>query len=111
MTKHKAAGSNKRGLDRFELGGDLGPVQDRNDLGERLQSLPAGEKGLGEESARFADLCQFFEQQGMDVPAEIVDQLGRTAQLPLPERIQGMKELNARLMDYLSRATENGAVQ
>ena len=39
------------------------------------------EKELAEESARFADLCQYFERQRMDVPVEILDQLGRASRL------------------------------
>ena len=68
--------------------------------------LPA-EKELAQESARFADLCQYFERQRMDVPVEILDQLGRASRLAIPERIEAMKKLNQRLMEYLNDA-DNG---
>ena len=69
--------------------------------------LPAGEKELAQESARFADLCQYFERQRMDVPVEILDQLGRASRLAIPERIEAMKKLNQRLMEYLNDAGQD----
>src|SRR5437660_2440783 len=89
---------------RFGSGGHLRPVEDRNEYDQRLKSLPAGEKELAEESARFADLCQYFERQRMDVPREILDQLGRASRLNIPERIEAMKKLNQRFMEYLNDA-------
>jgi hypothetical protein len=94
----------KGALDRFESAGDLGPVEDRNQYDERLNSLPPGENELAHESARFADLCQHFERQRMDIPVEILDQLGRASRLAIPERIEAMKKLNHRLMEYLNDA-------
>jgi len=91
-------------LARFGSGGDLGPVEDRNQYDQRLKSLPADEKELAEESARFADLCQYFECQRMDVPVEVLDQLGRASRLPISERLEAMKKLNKRLMEYLNDA-------
>ncbi len=65
--------------------------------------LPA-RRNWQQESARFADLCQYFERQRMDVPVEILDQLGRASRLAIPERIEAMKKLNQRLMEYLNDA-------
>jgi hypothetical protein len=104
MSKEEKPKNTTGALARFEPGGDLGPVEDRNEYDQRLKSLPAGEKELAEESARFADLCQYFERQRMDVPVEIVDQLGRASRLAVPERIEAMKKLNQRLMEYLNDA-------
>ena len=94
-------------LARFEAGGDLAPVEDRNEYDLRLKSLPVGEKELAEESARFADLCQYFERQRMEVPVEVLDQLGRASTLAIPERIEAMKKLNQRLMEYLNDAGDS----
>ena len=104
MSKEEKSKNTTGALDRFGSGGDLGPVEGRNEYDQRLESLPAGEKELAEESARFADLCQYFERQTMDVPVEILDQLGRASTLAIPERIEALKKLNQRLMEYLNDA-------
>jgi hypothetical protein len=54
-------------LDKFEPGGELGLLDDRNEYQQRLNSLPAEQKELADESTRFADLCQYFSQQKMDI--------------------------------------------
>ena len=92
------------GIGRFESGGDLEALEPRLAREERVNLLPSPEKNLAEESARFADLCQYFEQQKMDVPAEIIDQLRRAAKLAVPERVEAMKKLNQKLMEHLSDA-------
>jgi hypothetical protein len=104
MSKKEKSKNTTGAFARFEPGGDLGPVEDRNEYDQRLKSLPASEKELAEESARFADLCQYFERQRMVVPVEILDQLGRASRLAIPERIEAMKKLNQRLMEHLNHA-------
>ena len=100
MSKEEKPKNTTGALARF----DLGPVEDRNEFDQRLKTLPAGKKELAEESARFADLCHYFERQRMDVPMEVLDQLGRASRLAIPERIEAMKKLNQRLMEYLNNA-------
>lgn len=104
MSKEEESKETTGALARFGSGGDLGPVEDCNEYDQRLKSLPPGEKELAQESARFADLCQYFERQRMDVPVEILDQLGRASRLPIAERIEAMQKLNQRLMEYLNDA-------
>jgi hypothetical protein len=111
MPKEQKSKNTTGALARFESGGDLGPVEDRNEYDQRLKSLPAGEKELAEESARFADLCQYFERQRMDVPVEVLDQLGRASRLPISERLEAMKKLNKRLMEYLNDAGDSHFVR
>jgi hypothetical protein len=108
MANNKRSENVKRALDRFESGGDLGPVEDRNQYDERLDSL---EKELAQESARFADLCQYFERQRMDVPVEILDQLRRASRLAIPERVEAMKNLNQKLMEYLDNVGQDPGVR
>ena len=62
-------------LDKFEPGCELGPTEDRNVYEQRLNSLPAEQKEFAEGSTRFADLCQYFAQQKMDIPASIVERV------------------------------------
>lgn len=101
----------KGALDRFESGGDRAPIEDRSQYGERFNSLPPGEKELAEESARFADFCQYFERQRMDVPVEIVDQLGSASRLPIPKRVEAMKKLNQKLMEYLDNVGQDPGIR
>jgi hypothetical protein len=89
-------------LDKFESGGALGPIEDRDEREQRVDTLPPHQKELAQESARFADLCQYFAQQKMDVPADIVAELGSVSKRDIPERIRVMKRLNQRLMEYLN---------
>jgi hypothetical protein len=89
-------------LDTFEQGGALGPMEDRNEREQRVNTLPSDQKELAQESARFADLCQYFTQQKMNMPAEIVAELGSVSKLDIPERIRAMKRLNQTLMENLN---------
>jgi hypothetical protein len=111
MTSSKRSENVKGALDKFESGGDLGPVEDRNRYDERLDSLPPLEKELAQEGARFADLCQYFERQRMDIPMEIVDQLGRASRLAIPERIEAMKKLNQKLMEHLDNVGQDPGIR
>ena len=111
MSKEEEAKETKGAFARAGSGGELGPVEDRNEYDQRLKSLSVGEKELAEESARFADLCQYFERQRMDVPVEILDQLGRASWLAIPERIEAMKKLNQRLMEYLDNVGQDPGIR
>ena len=55
-------------IDKFEVGGELGRIEDRNEYEQRLNSLSPEEKELAQESARFADLCRYFSDNKMDIP-------------------------------------------
>ena len=111
MANNKRSKNVKEALDRFESGGDLGPVEDRNQYDARFDSLPAEEKELAQESARFADLCQYFERQWMDVPVEILDQLRRTSRLAIPGRVEAMKKLNQKIMGYLDNVGQDPGIR
>ena len=98
-------------LDKFEPGGELGPLDDRNEYEQRLHSLPLGQKELAQESARFADLCQYFSQQKMDIPPSIVERLGNVSKLPVPDRIRAMKDINRELMEYLNDVGQDPGIR
>jgi hypothetical protein len=89
----------------------LAPFDDRNQYEQRLNSLPAGQKELAEESARFADLCQYFSQQKMDIPPSIVERVGCVSNLPAPDRIVAMKGLNRELMEYLNDVGQDPGIR
>ena len=111
MANNKRSENVNGRLDRFESGGDLGPVEDRNQYDGRLDSLPPEEKELAQESARFADLCQYFERQRMDVPVEILDQLRRASRLAISERVEAMKNLNQKIMEYLDNVGQDPGIR
>ncbi len=98
-------------LDKFEPGGESGPLDDRNEFEQRLHSLPLGQKELAQESTRFADLCQYFSQQKMDIPPSIVERLGNVSKLPAPDRTRAMKDINRELMEYLNDVGQDPGIR
>lgn len=90
-----------QGLGRCEPGGDLGPITDRREYDDRVNALPDDQRQLARELSRFADLCQFFEREKVDVPVEIIDELKGASRLPVPKRLEAIKNLNKRLMECL----------
>jgi hypothetical protein len=98
-------------LDKFEPGGELGPLDDREEYEQRLNSLPAEQKELADEITRFADLCQYFSQQKMDIPPSIVQRLGNVSKLPVPDRIRAMKDINRELMEYLYDVGQDSGIR
>lgn len=92
---------------RFDIGGDLGPVEGPEEREQRINRLPPEEKELAEESARLADLCQYFSAKRMDIPPQILDQVGRLSRLAIPDRLRALKDINQALMEYLNRVGED----
>ena len=66
--------------------------------------VPTKEKELAEVCARFADLCQYFSQQNMDLPTQVLDEVRSVSKLTVEDRIARMKRLNQELMEYLDAA-------
>ena len=98
-------------LDKFGPGGELGPLDDRKEYEQRLNSLPAEQKDLAEESTSFADLCQYFSQQRMDIPASIVERVRNVSKLPALDRIRVMKDINRELMEYLNDVGQDPGIR
>jgi hypothetical protein len=98
-------------LDKFEPGGELGAIEDRGEREQRLDSLSAEQKEFAEESARFADLCQYFAQRKMDIPPSIVERVGSVSKLPSTDRIRAMKDINRELMEYLNDVGQDPGVR
>lgn len=72
---------------------------------------PTVERELAEVCARFADLCQYFSQQNMDLPPQIVDEVRLVSKLAVKERIAKMKRLSQDLMEYLNDAGPDSQVR
>jgi hypothetical protein len=98
-------------LDRFEPGSEWGPLEDRNEYEQRLNSLPAEQKDLAQESARLADLCQYFSQKKMDIPPSIVERLRTVSRLPVPDRIRTIRDINRELMEYLNDVGQDPGIR
>jgi hypothetical protein len=89
----------------------LAPFDDRNQYEQRLKSLPAEQKEFAEESTRFADLCQYFSQQKMDIPPSVVERVGSISKLSVPDRIRAMKDINRELMEYLNDVGQDPGIR
>lgn len=68
----------------------------------RIESLQEQERELARESGRFADLCSYLSQRNVDIPKNILDDLGRLAKLDVPQRTIRLRALNEDLMKFLS---------
>jgi hypothetical protein len=88
-------------LNQFEREGRLGPLENRNEYEARLRELPPDQKRLAEASVRMADLCQYFSQQEMDLPAEVVERVAGLSGLTTQQRVRALIDINEGLMKYL----------
>jgi len=98
-------------LDKFEPGGALGPIEDRNEYDQRLNALPPDQNRLAQESTRLADLCQYFSLQKIDIPPEIVEQVAGLSRLTTAERIRALIDVNRALMEYLNDVGEDPGIR
>ena len=78
---------------------------------ERSHDASTQEKELAEVCARFADLCQYFSQQNMDLPAQLVDEVRSVSKLAVADRVARMKLLNQELMEYFHGASPGPQVR
>jgi hypothetical protein len=101
----------ERALDKFEPGGALGPIEDRNEYEQRLNALPPDQNHLAQESTRLADLCQYFSLQKIDIPPEIVEQVAGLSRLATAERIRALIEVNRALMEYLNDVGQDPGIR
>jgi hypothetical protein len=89
---------------RLKSGGDLGPIDDRDDWEKLLASQPPEERELVSELARFADLWRYFQEHGEKLGPENVELISQVHKLALPERIARLKEINQKLMERVQDA-------
>jgi hypothetical protein len=105
MEKDKGTDETKNtpgNLNRFEPGRELGPIDDRNEYEQRIDTLAADQRELAQESTRLADLCQYFSTQKIDIPPLLVERISSLRRLVIPERIRALTEINKALMEYLN---------
>lgn len=86
-----------------------GSDQDRSPKGPRPDS--PGPKELAEVCSRFADICDYFSRQRVDLPPDVLEAIGRVSKIAIPERIARMDQLNQELMEYLHAASRDSGVR
>lgn len=91
-------------VNKFQPGGDLGPIEDRREWEKLVESKSSEERELLEQLARFSDLWRYFQEQKQKLGEEIVAALGWSRTMPVPERIASLKEINQKLMERLDSA-------
>jgi hypothetical protein len=114
MSKHEKENRSQPescALGKFGPDGELGAIGNRNEREQRISSLPSGKEEHADESARFADLCQYFSQQKMDIPPSVVERLGNVSKLPAPDRIRAMQDINRELMEYLDDVGQDPGIR
>lgn len=109
--KSRTTRNKPKPLDKFEPGGDLGPIEDRSQYEQRINSLAPEQKELAQESTRLADFCQYFAQQRMDVPPGILESVGRLSTLAIAERIRATRDINQTLMEYLNDVGQDHGIR
>src|SRR6476660_4716622 len=93
-------------LKEFQPGGKFAPVEDRNEFDKLTESLPPEERELMRELTNHADLLRYFAERKMKTGPDIADAMFAAARLPVPERIERIREINQTLMERLGRAGE-----
>jgi hypothetical protein len=94
-------------LKKFQPGGDLGPIEDRDEWEQRVQSHVPQDRELLQELTGFADLWRYFQENKETLGPEVLAALKEVPQLAVPERIERMREINQRLMERIPDAGED----
>lgn len=92
-------------LDRFEPGGESAAIENATEREVRVNQLPPGERELALESARLADLCQYFSQEKMDLPVDLLERIEALARMQPGERVRELSSINQALMEHLNRVS------
>jgi hypothetical protein len=91
-------------------GSPLSPTGQGNTR-DREPSPSADQQELADVCARFADVCDYFSRQSMDLPPNVLDDIGRVSKLSVPDRIAAMKRLNQDLMEYLHDVGQDSRIR
>jgi hypothetical protein len=93
-------------LQKFQPGGESGPIEDRVEWENRVQSHAPQDRELLQELTRFADLWRYFQENKDKLGPEVLAALKEVPQLSVPERIERMREINQKLMERFPDAGE-----
>src|SRR6266852_1679490 len=83
------------------------PIDDRVVYEQQMSGLPPGDRDLAIEVTRLADLSRYFSEKDMQVPPHICREILDSRKLPVPERAERMRDINAELMEYLHSVSED----
>lgn len=89
-------------IERFQPGGDHGPIEDRNAWDQLVRSRGPEEGELLQELTNFFDLSKFLEGHNQALGESIVSALEQVHKLPIPERISRLREINQELMQRVA---------
>ena len=109
--QNKPAVTGQGSLGRFLAGGELGAIEDPQEHERRMRALSLAQREFAEEGTRFANLWQYFSEHKMQLPRQIVEQVGELSKLPSAEQIATMRRVNQALMEYLNDVGEDSGVR
>ena len=98
-------------LAKFLPGGEFGPMKNRQEYEQSVNALPPEQREFAEESARFADIWQYFSEHRMQLPKGIVNRVSELAQLTTVEQTTVLRGVNQELMEYLNDVGEDSGVR
>jgi hypothetical protein len=93
-------------LNKFQPGGERGPIEDRDEWERRMQSHAPPDRELLQELTRFAGLWRYFQEQKETIGPEILDTLKEVPKLAVNARVDRMRQINHKLMERISNASE-----
>jgi len=96
---------------RFQADGDLAPINDRFEYEKGMAALPEDERIFVEEATQMADMLQYCDQQNIALPAKVADGMQALRHLPLPERINRIRELNRALIGHIFDVSEDPRIR
>jgi hypothetical protein len=96
---------------RFRKGGDVAPIEYRDEWETLVESKPPEERELLKELARFADLWRYFEERKEKLGLEIVNVISHLHNLPISARISRLKEINQKLMERIGDAGQSAQLR
>ena len=96
---------------RKALNGNRGAIGQGNTRDRNATSVSPDQQELAEVCAQFADVCDYFSRQSMDLPANVLDDIGRVSKLSIPDRSAAMKRLNQDLMEYLHDVGQDSRIR
>jgi hypothetical protein len=103
--------SAKASLAKLLPGGEFGPMTNRQEYEQRIKVLPPEQREFAEESARFADIWQYFSEHRMQLPKDVVNRVSGLALLTTVQQTTVLRSVNQELMEYLNDVGEDSGVR
>jgi hypothetical protein len=93
-------------LQKFQAGGNSGPIADRDEWEKQVQSHASQDRELLQELTRFSDLWRYFQEKTEKLGPTILAVLKEVPKFEVQERIQRIREINQKLMERIPDAGE-----